>query len=152
MGLGASIALAAAWLAAAPGAGEAAAAGFCADLERVLKAAREKPAFASLPPTEPVAAMGFADCGLGLMDTGLICLEDYPDSLARLEALRSGIAACRPDARLWRDPRRSPLRPDEHLIQLLVGPVLITLHEDGYANAPQRYVAMHVERAPKRAR
>jgi hypothetical protein len=151
MGSAATIALAA-WLAAAPGAAAAGPGALCADLDRVLQAALEKPAFASVPATEPLATMGFADCGAGLMDPSLVCIEDDPDSLVRLETLRSAIAACRPEARPWRDPRRSPLRPDEHRIQLLVGRVLITLHEAGYANSPSRYVAMHVERAPKRAR
>jgi hypothetical protein len=152
MGSAATIALAAAWLAAAPGARAPAAGAFCSDLGRLLEAAREKPAFASLPAAEPVAALGFAECGLGLIGESLVCIEDFPDSLARFEALRAGVAGCRPDARAWSDPRRSPLRADEHEIQLLVGRVLITLHEAGYANRPERYVAMHVERAPKRAR
>ena len=126
---------------------------FCADLERALAAARETPAFASWPVAgEPVAAMGFAECGPALLGPALLCLEDHSDSVARFEALRSAIADCRPNARPWTDPRRSPSRPDERRIELIVGRVLISLHETGSIGEAKPYVSMQIEPAPKRAR
>jgi hypothetical protein len=147
------LALAAAWLVCAQTARAEDSAAFCADLERVAAGARERPPFASFPPpSEPMRLMGFGDCGIGMFGDSFVCVEDHPDSLKRFETLRSGIKACRPDAIEFRDPRLSPPRPDEHVVQLRLGKVWITLHEAGYANQPQRYVAMHVEPAPGRSR
>ena len=123
----------------------------CVDLRRVLAAAEERRPFASTAqPGVPLALMGFSTCGAGMLGPVLVCINDYPDSLGRWHQLHRGIRACLPNARLVRQAGLSPPRADEHRVQFLVGRTLFTVEEAGYANIPERYVAIHVEPISRR--
>ena len=146
-----SAVLGALWLAASAPPTAAEPGDLCADLRRVLAAAEERRPFASMPEAgEALALMGFSDCGPGLLGPNLVCIDDHPDSVERWHQLHRAIRTCLPGARAVREPGWSPPRADEHRVQFLVGRTLFTLREAGYANVPERYVALHVESVRRR--
>jgi hypothetical protein len=124
---------------------------FCGELQAVVAAAQERPAFASMPASVDRPMLGFAECGVQVMlGATFICMEDVPQSAARWRSLLDSIRSCLPDARPYRERGASPPRPDELKAVLRSGRAIILIHEDGYANRPQRYVALHI--GPRRKR
>ena len=134
------------------GADEAAGA-FCAELKTVVAAAQERPAFRSMPADVEVPALGFQRClVIDLFEPTFICVEDFTDAAARWSSLREWISDCLPGALPYRPRGASPPRADEQVARLRHGDAAILIHEAGYANLPQRYVALHVEAVPRRER
>ncbi|HEU0097399.1 MAG TPA: hypothetical protein VFQ67_01365 [Allosphingosinicella sp.] len=119
---------------------------FCAELRAVVAAAQERPAFASMPAGVRRPMLGFAECEVqAFLDASFICMEDSPDSKRRWQGLVDSIRACLPKASPYRERGMSPPRGGELKSVLRSGRAIILIHEDGYANLPQRYVALHIE-------
>jgi hypothetical protein len=144
------VALAAVWLGSS-GALAMAPATDCAELRRIVAAAREEEPFASLRWQPHSPALGFDNCSV--LDLSLEgdspnfgCITDFPDSLRRWQRLNAEILRCLPGARRVTPRSRSPRQPGRWA-GFRVGRLLILTHEAGYANRTERYVAIHIERA-----
>lgn len=123
----------------------------CAELGRIVAAAREEEPFASLRWAPHSPALGFDNCSV--LDMSLEgdspnfgCVTDFSDSLRRWERLNAGILRCLPGARRVTPRSRSPRAPGRWA-DFRVGRLLILTYEAGYVNRAERYVAIHIERA-----
>ncbi len=144
------LALAAIGLFAATAASAQTAARACAELTALVAAAKENPPFASVPWTPHPPVLGFDNCSVldmmpEMTPPAFGCITDFPDSVQRWEQLNSDILNCLPGAERFDDPDWSPAKGGRRAAHFRVGRVQIDTAEAGYANAPQRYVAIHIE-------
>jgi hypothetical protein len=113
---------------------------FCTDLVRVVAAAGERPAFASLRAIDDGAGsamLGFRDgCGRSEDEAGRSfgCYRQLPPAELRVDALAESIARCLPAAERLADPPGDG-RFREHIVRFRVPNATIEIAEGGWRTA-----------------
>jgi hypothetical protein len=148
-----SLVVAALLAAPSPLIGQPAAPSPCADLQAIVEAARETPAFASFGPAQEQRrpSLGFASCGVVQLLRGhaaFICTGESRNSFERWRQLSADVLRCVPDASRAGPRSRSPYVPPINQTHFRANGVWITIHERPVGARGGRGVSLHIEPAP----